>query len=85
LCLIVDVEGPKATGNILAFTDTAIRTDLADHFSDASSKEEIQLLHGPDTTITQRAEESGGSGTQSHNMGKESNLKALASPKGIAQ
>ena len=51
-CLIADLEGPKATGSILAFTDTAIRTGLADHISDALKKKFSPLL-GPDTTITQ--------------------------------
>ena len=74
-CLIADLEGPKATGSILAFTDTAIRTGLADHISDALKKKFSPLL-GPDTTITQRAE-SGGTGAQSHTLGKESSLKTL--------
>jgi hypothetical protein len=74
-CLIADLDGPKATGTILAFTDTAIRTGLADHISDALKKKFSPLL-GPDTTITQRAE-SGGTGTHSHTLGRDSSLKTL--------
>jgi len=74
-CLIADLEGPKATGTVLAFTDTAIRTGIADHISDALKRKFSPLL-GPDTTITQRAE-SGGTGTHSHTLGKDSSLKTL--------
>ncbi len=74
-CLIADLEGPKATGPILAFTDTAIRTGLADHICEALKKKFSPLL-GPDTTITQRAE-SGGSNTQALGTGKDNNFKTL--------
>eukprot|EP01036_Dinobryon_divergens_P027378 gene27378-36145_t len=74
-CLIADLEGPTATGSILAFTDTAIRIGLAEHISEALKKKFSPLL-GPDTTITQRAE-SGRTGAQSHTLGKESSLKTL--------
>lgn len=58
-CLIADLEGPKAMGSILAFTDTAICTGLADHISQALKKKFSPLL-GPNTSITQRAESGAG-------------------------
>ena len=69
------MNGAQATETVLAFTDTVIRTSLSDHILDTLKKKYTPLL-GPDTTITQRAD-NGGTGTSTNTSTKNGHLKAL--------